>query len=378
MSFSGRVGSNRCIKEASIKPTSVEHIDNKRDRIVLVIGPTGSGKSAFIEALCVHEDLGISKNQLESVTQTITPYEMVDMSLWDGPGTESISISAGFYVVDTPGFSDTQISELEIIEMINDWLKVRDCDTIDDILFMHPITDKRLSGSKRRTVDMVKLLTRLHTRIPGTVVVVTTMWDTLWNEKGVLAAEERFAQLRDDVWKDLRDFGGTVTKFFNTHESALEVINGIRPWTTAQHLSGSAHNQYKAYEMDLSGSVRNAPFTPLLYQDLLDRIQNAQQQKQSLELELTEEEVQEDPELKSILERELMKADHLLMKFEAQLIEFGAPPPSFNHVTPLRLAMMEKHRRLGATKAASNVSKVQRFLNRSKRLLKARRMSNPL
>lgn len=66
---------------------------------------------------------------------------------------------------------------------------------------MHPITDKRLSGSKRRTVDMVKLLTRLHTRIPGTVVVVTTMWDTLWNEKGVVAAEERFAQLRDDVWK---------------------------------------------------------------------------------------------------------------------------------------------------------------------------------
>ncbi|PPR07626.1 hypothetical protein CVT24_004185, partial [Panaeolus cyanescens] len=112
--------------------------------VILLAGPTGSGKSSFIEALGNDKSLGISKDQLEGFTQTVTAYHVKNMEFIEALGNDkSLGISKdqlegftqtvtayhvknmevkGQYgttpvcLLDSPGFSDTNISEMEIIE----------------------------------------------------------------------------------------------------------------------------------------------------------------------------------------------------------------------------------------------------------------------
>ncbi|PPQ65033.1 hypothetical protein CVT24_008181 [Panaeolus cyanescens] len=83
--------------------------------IVVLMGPTGSGKSAFIEAICSKSPeapLGISKDQLDSVTQEPCIYKV-----------DNVKDHWGYtiYLVDTPGFSDPQISELQVLDQVQKW-----------------------------------------------------------------------------------------------------------------------------------------------------------------------------------------------------------------------------------------------------------------
>ncbi|KAF9050613.1 hypothetical protein BJ165DRAFT_1010750 [Panaeolus papilionaceus] len=210
-----------------IADNAIQYHD-KRDGVIIVMGPTGAGKSRFIEVLARNEELGISKDQLDSVTQVITTYEMTDIEWWEGPGTSIRRVGTEdeqLYILDTPGFSDSQISELEILEMVKEWMNAHNCSSISTIFYLWPITDSRLPGSKRRTIEMLKLLAAINTDKPGEIRVITTMWDKLWNERAMAAAEEWFVHLQDHVWKDLLEAGGCLAKFTNTHSSAIDCIN---------------------------------------------------------------------------------------------------------------------------------------------------------
>lgn len=82
----------------------------------------------------------------------------------------------------------------------NHLFECNSCEKIHGILYLCPITDTRLSGSKRRTIQMLKLLAGINTETQGAIIVVTTMWDRLWSERAKAAGEERFSQLRDEIW----------------------------------------------------------------------------------------------------------------------------------------------------------------------------------
>ncbi|KAF9042376.1 hypothetical protein BJ165DRAFT_1595611 [Panaeolus papilionaceus] len=288
------------LKDATLLPIADSTIryDQKQDSVVLVMGPTGAGKSRFIEVLARNDALEISRDQLDSVTQVITTYELTHMELWEGPGTSGRRHSADdgrVYILDTPGFSDSQISELEIIEMVKGWMKAQN-------------------------------------KKPGSMTVITTMWDRLWNERTKAAAEERFTQLRDHVWKDLLEGGGNLTKFTNTHSSAIDCLN---------HKDDS----FQAFPQSLwTASLRDETFSPHLYHDLLDRIQATQQRKNNIQVELSDPVTRANPELKAYMEEQLHKAEQLLTKFEGQLIAFGDPPVGFEEVIPFIQSIVKKHR----------------------------------
>ncbi|KAF9042383.1 hypothetical protein BJ165DRAFT_1546860 [Panaeolus papilionaceus] len=261
------------IKDASIQRLSegdIDYVADRRDIAILLLGPTGAGKSRFIETLSGNETLGISKDQLEGVTQNVYTYRLDLMELWRGPGTEIVRYEQApsdqkIYILDTPGSSDSQISEMEIIEMVNGWMEA-------------------------------------HNDTPGSVSVVTTMWDKLWNERTTFSAERRFAQLRDDVWKDLVDAGGPIT----------------RALTEGRDLAFLARHTERFCD---------APFGTLLYHDLTQRIQSARQEKHSLLIELCELEIETNRDrnhkLKVLLEGRLQNTQRLLAKFEIQLLNFG-------------------------------------------------------
>ncbi|KAF9042462.1 P-loop containing nucleoside triphosphate hydrolase protein, partial [Panaeolus papilionaceus] len=158
-----------------------------------ILGPTGAGKSSFIESLAGEgQSLGISKDQLAGFTQEVTAYEVKNaMVQWD-------EYTRPLYLIDAPGFSDSKISELEIITKVKQWMKDQGVRAIRGVLYLSPITDTRAPGSKRRTIKMIQLL--LHNNAFKHVNIVTTMWDRLSNPQAKKRAETNFAQLQDDIW----------------------------------------------------------------------------------------------------------------------------------------------------------------------------------
>ncbi|KAF9049179.1 hypothetical protein BJ165DRAFT_1526542 [Panaeolus papilionaceus] len=260
-----------------------------------IMGPTGAGKSSFIEALAGDsQTLSISKNQLAGYTQTVTAYHLKNVKRWGGE----------IYVVDSPGFADSKISESEIMDMVRKWLRDNRLTYIHHILFFIPINETRLAGTKRRTIEMIKAFLRPTSDL-SSVQFVTTMWDTLHNERMLERAESNFAQLRDEILKEFTTGEAKITRFENTRNSALHVLDSI-----------GRHNDVFA-----NGPVKFAN----IYHDLLDRIANALQEKKNIEADLAQEDTQQNPDLKSIMEQRLQENKETLRKFIKQFVDFGKP-----------------------------------------------------
>ncbi|PPR00018.1 hypothetical protein CVT24_009025 [Panaeolus cyanescens] len=243
------------------------------------MGSTGVGKSAFIESLSGDKSLRISKNQLDSVTHTISAYRVDD------------SNDNRFYMIDTPGFNDQKLSEFRIIDMIKTWMKDNELEVVGRILYLSKITDVRLSGSRLRSLSMLKSLTGGDSA--RNVSFVTTMWDQLWNESQVERAEGRYAQLRDEHWGDFIRQGSQILRFHNTQESALDIMK--------QAFKNCIHDDFNFVKaIHQNQSYKDTDFGSSLYYNLLERVEVVRQRLSSLEDEMK----LGKPEMVDCLERE--------------------------------------------------------------------------
>ncbi|KAF9049136.1 P-loop containing nucleoside triphosphate hydrolase protein [Panaeolus papilionaceus] len=176
--------------DVSIKP--VTNLVPDASYRYLIIGPTGAGKSSFIESLAAEsQSLSISKDQLAGYTQQVTAYQLMNAQIFGDP----------VFLIDTPGFSDTKISEIESINMIRTWLNDNSLTFLDHILYLTPINGTRLAGSRRRTIALVREFLRNPLENNGSISFVTTMWDALHSERVQRRAEANFEQLKNDILK---------------------------------------------------------------------------------------------------------------------------------------------------------------------------------
>ncbi|KAF9037217.1 hypothetical protein BJ165DRAFT_1307452, partial [Panaeolus papilionaceus] len=182
-----------------------------------ILGPTGAGKSTFIEVLDSNKSLKISSNQLEGFTQLISLYRLRNVTSYGYPT----------YLVDVPGFADSKISEMRIVSMLKDWIAAVGMPSrmgnVWHIMYFTPVNNPRLPGSHRQVLRIFQALTGVNTA--KSIAVVTTMWDCVWNETATKRAESNFNQLRDDIWKEYVDKGTKIYKFHNTQESALSIVD---------------------------------------------------------------------------------------------------------------------------------------------------------
>ncbi|KDR82114.1 hypothetical protein GALMADRAFT_59333 [Galerina marginata CBS 339.88] len=129
-------------------------------------------------------------------------------------------------LVDTPGFDDTEKSDLEILRIISDWL-MELCKArvfLCGIVYLHRITDMRMSGSHQRNLSMLGEL--CGTCAAKKVTLVTTMWDGIEpNDLGLIEKKEE--ALKSTYWKSLLDHGASTARFQNTTASAWAVIGDI-------------------------------------------------------------------------------------------------------------------------------------------------------
>ncbi|KAF9053506.1 hypothetical protein BJ165DRAFT_860798 [Panaeolus papilionaceus] len=166
--------------------------------IIILIGPTGGGKSNFIEKLASQAPgetniTGIADHKLTPGPAQIVAYRMDHqfLDLWtDKP----------IIFVDTPGLCDKDKSDAQTKSEIEKWKKTNAVQTVDRLLYVDRISDNRAPRSKSKTIKVLESLGGKDAA--RRTVVMTTMWDLMWNDRLKAHADHRYNLLKNENWKD--------------------------------------------------------------------------------------------------------------------------------------------------------------------------------
>ncbi|KAL4068472.1 P-loop containing nucleoside triphosphate hydrolase protein [Scleroderma yunnanense] len=180
------------------------------DIVIAVMGPTGSGKSNFVNKLTgSKEEKGA--NKLQSCTKGIRVF--------------NVDRSGQHYVfVDTPGFDSTYRSDRDILRTIAEWLETtyRGGVKLAGVIYTHRITDNHMPASACKNVDMFRRV--CGNKAAAQIRFVTTMWDRVRDRN---IAESRLSELEHIFWQPLIEEGARHEKFSNTQQSAWDIIRGL-------------------------------------------------------------------------------------------------------------------------------------------------------
>ncbi|PPR04327.1 hypothetical protein CVT24_013400 [Panaeolus cyanescens] len=274
-------------------------------RIVLLIGPTGSGKSSFVECIADDKSLGIAKDQLEGVTQSLTVYKLTNVQ-------QVLYPSNPIFLIDTPGFADSRFPESKTLGLVLEWIK-KQCVKSES----YP----RMAGSKGKLLDLLKELTGKESG--ENISIVTTMWDQLWKEEQINRANKRLEEMGSIYYKSFVQAGARILKFDNTHASALHVVD--------ECLIGKSSTYFSFENVVLkSEAIASTSLGRALYQNLIERQESLAQRLKVIEDDLSDESSRSNPELEDVLLKQQKEAMADLALVEEELK--GFPPVAQNEL----------------------------------------------
>ncbi|KAJ8131809.1 hypothetical protein O1611_g1810 [Lasiodiplodia mahajangana] len=169
------------------------HFDPRpTDIFVAVMGMTGSGKSTFI-SLCTSQPVEVGH-----------------------------SLQAYIYMIDTPGFDDTNRSDTDVLKDIATWLteSYEENIRLSGMLYMHRITDTRMGGSAKKNLFMFKKLCGPNAM--DNILLVTTMWENVDPAAGNKREEELIETT--DFWGVMLQQGASIERHQNNHDSAMRLL----------------------------------------------------------------------------------------------------------------------------------------------------------
>ncbi|OQD66356.1 hypothetical protein PENPOL_c004G02345 [Penicillium polonicum] len=194
---------------------------NERNIFIAIMGMTGAGKSTFISH-CTDAKVAISDpGALQSCTQEVQVYRC-----------KGFTPRTNVYLVDTPGFDDTNRKDTDILKEIATWLTTTYKKEIrlSGILYLHRISDNRMGGCAHRNLIMFK-------RLCGpegikSVIFLTTFWEKVDPTDG--DNREKTLKSTDQFWGYFVDKGARVQRHWNTDDSAMAAIRNFVPSDTTQ------------------------------------------------------------------------------------------------------------------------------------------------
>ncbi|KAF2807133.1 P-loop containing nucleoside triphosphate hydrolase protein [Mytilinidion resinicola] len=186
-------------------------MDSPTDVFIAVMGVTGAGKSTFISKCC-KKRIAIGHN-LQACTSTVDVYPC------------KISGSTTVYLVDTPGFDDTNRSDTEVLREIATWLTDSYAAEVklNGIIYLHRISDVRMQGSAKKNLFMFKKLCGPNAL--KNVILATTMWDSVREADG--AARESELISTPGFWGWMVSQGSKVYRHSGSTRSAFGLIQTL-------------------------------------------------------------------------------------------------------------------------------------------------------
>ncbi|CAA7262286.1 unnamed protein product [Cyclocybe aegerita] len=190
-------------------------VDSRRTDIVIpVMGPTGAGKSTFINHALGEKQLAVG-DDITSCTTIISPVVIGPI-----PGFPSLK-GYRLVLVDTPGFDDTVVDDFKMLERISAWLAAsyRHEMAIGGVLYLQDISNKRFTGTARMNLEMFQRL--CGDAALNKVILATTNWGKSTSERDQQHEEE----MRVHHWSTLLQQGAEVRRFLGSSASAWDILN---------------------------------------------------------------------------------------------------------------------------------------------------------
>lgn len=157
-------------------------------------------------------------------------------------------------LVDTPGFSDTHLSDTEILKRIATWMK----DNYDDglllsgIIYLHRITDIRMEGPSLKNLRMMKALCGENSL--RNVTLATTMWERVAETDGV----RRERELKQSFWKDMIACGSEVKRVAteNGDDASILVKSMLKNRPLSTRLQDELHSGKSLIQTEAGIEIR--------------------------------------------------------------------------------------------------------------------------
>ncbi|PPQ96182.1 hypothetical protein CVT26_004816 [Gymnopilus dilepis] len=177
----------------------------QRGSTILLMGPTGSGKSAFVNLLTKDE---------HATTGHDLKYE-VKASTYVDPQT-GISVR----LIDTPAFDDerTKATDTDVLETIARFLQEDDTN-VNGILYFHRISEARMGGPVKKNLKIFKEI--CGEKNFNHVRVITTYWNLIDEKEG----KGRESTLANGPFKALVKGGAKFVRHDQSVDSARSIIN---------------------------------------------------------------------------------------------------------------------------------------------------------
>ncbi|KAH7925409.1 hypothetical protein BV22DRAFT_1129071 [Leucogyrophana mollusca] len=208
-------------KSSRVKSKTIQQLNDQllkdakaTDIIIPIMGPTGVGKSTFINCV-VGRDTMLVGNSLESCTSSI---QHVVVPYPNNPARRVV-------FVDTPSFDNTSVDDLEILRRIALWLAQSYSDKMKlaGVIYLHDISQTRMFGTSRKSLTMFRRL--CGDDALKNVIIATTKWSEVDEDVGV----DREKELARNFWQEVIDHGSRMAQFRDTRDSAWDIVDLVAP-----------------------------------------------------------------------------------------------------------------------------------------------------
>ena len=164
-------------------------VEKIKDRVILIVGLTGSGKSSIIKAICTHDDEGEevqAKMSVRSITKNLHKYSN---NLIPNPTDPDDKYAVT--LIDTVGLGDNQVDVQVILKQIVDNIPIS-LSKIHRVVFCFKMDRLRAKMSEELSI-MYKFFKMVGAK-PENFVICLTFCDIL-NDKTI-----------QEFWNDLKDY----------------------------------------------------------------------------------------------------------------------------------------------------------------------------
>ena len=208
------------------------------------------------------------------------------------------------HLIDTPGFDDTNVSDAQVLQNIAHWLSMsfQNGIKLSGIIYLHRITDPRMTGSMRRNLLMFKKL--CGEKSFSSVVLATTRWSMVDEATGTAHEEE--LKNTEAFWGHMYKKGSKVFRHTGSHaglhtgsrDSALALIGYILTLHTRVTLD------IQDEIVNLGQDIADTAASRELNADIIREQKKHQAELEAMRLSMEEAMAEHDEELRNSLKEE--------------------------------------------------------------------------